>query len=194
MAGVGKKDVIFLAAGVLAGIGIVSLVILRIGLPTLGAEGVVSGRSIDSAPEIGSVAPDFELVNLAGNQVRLSEIKGKSVLLNFWATWCLPCRSEMPVLNDRYLRNKKHLEVLAINFDEPQEIVQAFVSELGISFPVLLDPGGVVQDLYRVRGYPTSYLIDQDGIIRFQHIGLLTERQLDKYLTEVGIEQVGSEQ
>jgi peroxiredoxin len=182
----GRKDVFVLAAGLLAGIGIGSLVFLRIGTPFLSYDGSISGRSIETAPVIGSTAPDFELNDLTGSQVRLSERKGKVVLLNFWATWCLPCRSEMPVLNARYLKEKEHFEVLAINFDEPQEIVQNFINDLELSFPVLLDPGGRVQDLYRVRGYPTSYLIDQTGIVRIQHIGLLTESQLDKYLGKVG--------
>jgi hypothetical protein len=79
--------------------------------------------------------------------------------------------------------------VLAINFDEPKEIVQEFASDLGLSLNVLLDPGGVVQGLYGVRGYPTSFLVDRTGIVRIHHIGLLTEGQLDKYLNEVGLEQ-----
>jgi len=160
-----------------------------IGTSIIGPDRLVPGRSLENVPAIGLPAPDFELNDVNGNKVRLSDLGGKVVLLNFWATWCLPCRSEMPVLDAFYLRERERFVVMAINFDEPQEIVQDFISELELSFPVLLDPGGTVQDLYRVRGYPTSYLIDQSGIVQIQHIGLLTEGQLDKYLDKVGLGQ-----
>jgi peroxiredoxin len=94
----------------------------------------------------------------------------------------------MPTFQDRFEQHQGQLEVVAINFDEPQDDVAVFVDELGLAFDVLLDPGADVQELYRVRGYPTTYLLDADGILRIQHIGVMTESQLDDYLAEVGLE------
>ena len=93
----------------------------------------------------------------------------------------------MPAIQDRYYKYGSELALLAVNFDEPPEDVQAFVDELGLTFPVLLDPGGEVQDLYRVRGYPTTYLVDPDGVVQVAHIGFMTEGQIDRYLEQVGV-------
>ncbi len=110
------------------------------------------------------------------------------MLINFWATWCGPCRIEMPALQARYdaLRDEG-FTVLAVDFDEPEDDVRAFRDELDLSFPMLLDPGARVQELYRVRGYPSSFFVDREGVIRVVHIGLMTEGQIDDYLAQVGI-------
>lgn len=139
------------------------------------------------APEIGAQAPDFALRDLEGNEVRLSDYRGKTVLLTFWATWCGPCRLEMPIFEDRYQELKDDgFTVLGLNYDEPVEDVSAFRDELGLSFPLLLDPGGSVQRLYRIRGYPSSIFVDDQGVVRIVHIGLITEGQLRDYLIELG--------
>ncbi len=139
------------------------------------------------APEIGAQAPDFALRDLRGNEVRLSEYRGRTVLLTFWATWCGPCRLEMPAFEDRYQELKgDNFIVLGVNYDEPVEDVRAFGDELGLSFPLLLDPGGSVQRLYRIRGYPSSIFVDPQGVVRIVHLGLITEGQLRDYLVELG--------
>lgn len=138
------------------------------------------------APTVGSLAPDFELTDAQGNPVRLSDHRGQPVLLNFWATWCGPCRLEMPAIQERYEAHE--LTVFAINFDESADQVRQFGEELGLTFPLLLDPGGVIQQLYRVRGYPTSMFLDEEGIVQALHIGIMTESQLDGYLMDVGLE------
>jgi peroxiredoxin len=183
------KDVLVLFAGVLVGVGLGVLVFYGIanGKRLFGAQEIAAGKSLSASPAIGSAAPDFELLNLAGEQIRLSEMRGTAVLINFWATWCGPCRLEMPAIQERYERYYPELAVLAVNFDEPVDEVQKFVDELGLTFEVLLDPGATVQDLYRVRGYPTTYLVDEGGIVRVYHIGLMTEGQLDRYLAQVGV-------
>lgn len=137
------------------------------------------------APEVGAQAPDFALQTLEGATVRLSDLRGQVVLLNFWATWCGPCRGELLTLQDRY--NHGGFEILAINFDEPTAQIRPFVTNLGLSFPVLLDPGGATQELYRVRGYPTSFLVDSDGIIRFSHIGEMSTEIINNYLAQLGV-------
>jgi peroxiredoxin len=140
------------------------------------------------APVTGAPAPDFTLEDLDGNPVRLADLEGQVVLLNFWATWCGPCRLEMPALQARYDALKAQgFTVLAVNMDEPRDDAALFAQDLGLSFPVLLDPGASVNDLYRVRGYPTTYIVDREGLISRQHVGILSEGQLDDYLSQVGL-------
>ncbi len=162
----------------------------------------VPGRSVEPAAEaelqpapvnepgllLGSLAPDFELVRAGGGSLRLADLRGQVVLLNFWATWCLPCRSEMPLLQQTYDRlGGQGFVAIGVDFDEPAEIVIAFAEELGIDFPLLLDPGGQVQRLYRVIGYPTSVILDREGRISAYHIGILAKSQLDDYLKQAGL-------
>ena len=184
-----RKDVLVLFAGLLVGIGLGVLVFYGIanGKRLFGAQEIAAGKSLSASPAIGSPAPDFELTNLTGDHIRLSELRGTVVLINFWATWCGPCRLEMPAIQERYERYRPELAVLAVDFDEPADEVKKFVEELGLTFEVLLDPGAKVQDLYRVRGYPTTYLVDAEGSVQVSHIGLMTEDQLDSYLTQVGV-------
>lgn len=139
------------------------------------------------APEKGQPAPDFTLENLDGEPMALEDLRGKVVLLNFWATWCGPCRVEMPALESRHQQYPEQLAVVGIDFDEPKENVAAFMEEFGLTFPILLDPGAVVQDAYRIRGYPTSVFLDQDGTVQIVHIGIMAEDQLDDYLQELGV-------
>lgn len=147
-----------------------------------------SSGTLETAPVRESLAPDFILFNTLGEEVQLSSFNGQAVLINFWATWCGPCRIEMPALQDRYERYQDDgLVVLAIDFDESEEVVAAFGEELGLTFELLLDPGGDIQSLYRIIGYPTSYFVDPLGIVKVKHIGIMTENQLDDYLAQIGI-------
>ena len=137
--------------------------------------------------ETGGPAPDFDLKAADGTPVGLKDYRGDVVLLNFWATWCAPCRTEMPLLESAFesFRDQGFV-VLGIDFDESAELVAAFGEELGLSFPLLLDPGGKIQHLYKVRGYPTTVVLDREGRIQAYHIGVLTQSQLDGYLERVG--------
>jgi peroxiredoxin len=112
-------------------------------------------------------APEFALADLAGNRVRLSDHRGNVVLLNFWATWCPPCRAEMPSMEKLYqVYRDRGLVILAISGDRTnRSTVETFVQELGVTFPILLDPAGEVFAQYGVRGLPTSYLLDRRGRI-----------------------------
>ncbi|MCH7588839.1 MAG: redoxin domain-containing protein [Chloroflexi bacterium] len=142
----------------------------------------------DPSPEVNSPAPDFNLQSVAGETIRLSDLRGQPVLINFWATWCAPCRIEMPALQDRFeTYSEEGFAILAVDFDEPAEAVLAFGEEFGLTFDLLLDPGGKIQDLFRIRGYPTSFFLDEQGVIKVVHIGVMTEGQLDGYLAEVGL-------
>lgn len=186
-----RKDLLLVLAGLLVGAGLGIFLYFGLGLGRRDSAGLQqpSGRALVASPVIGAPAPNFELNNLAGDPVRLSDQQGKVVLINFWATWCGPCRLEMPAIEQRFRQLGPKFTVLAVNFAEPASLVQAFVDELGLTFAVLLDPDAAVQDLYRVRAYPTSFLVDEQGIIRVQHLGIMSEDQLDGYLEELGVTQ-----
>ncbi len=143
-----------------------------------------------AAPIIGAQAPDFTLMDVEGRAVQLSAQRGRAVVLNFWATWCEPCRLEMPLLQETYQeRGPDRMLVLGVNLDEPLETVAAFRDELDLTFPLLLDPDGEVQRLYRVFGYPTTFVIDSDGVVRAIEIGVLDELRLARALKAAGLER-----
>ena len=173
------------AGGLLLGLGI-GLALFATPLPSSSAA-VAATQEPVVAPIVDSLAPDFELETVDGDLVRLSDLRGEVVALNFWATWCAPCRLEMPDLQARADAYGDRLTVLGVNFDETAEEVDAFRQEVGVRFPLLLDPGGEVQRLYRVLGYPTTFFIDSEGVIRIQHLGLMSAEQIDQYLEELGL-------
>ncbi len=177
-----------LIAGIAAGIGIGFLIIgfLR-GDDSPSISDALNDAETSQTLSVDASAPNFELVSLSGDKVQLEDFQGQVVLLNFWATWCGPCRLEMPAFQERTETFADDLKVVAVNFDEPTDDVQAFVDELGLTFKVLLDPGAEIQRLYQVRGYPTSYFIDAEGVVRVLHIGVMTDSQLDDYLADLGI-------
>ena len=141
-------------------------------------------------PEIGNLAPDFQLNNLDGQRVSLSDFLGKPVLVNFWTSWCPPCRSEMPFIQDISTDKKwadEGLVVLAIDIGESPSTVREFVKNYGLTFPVLLDVARDVSLEYYVRGIPTTFLIDREGIIQDIRIGPFSsvteiERSLGKII------------
>ena len=183
-----RTEIIILAAGLLIGAGLAVLFYygLDLGGKDSGQSEVIEGVNLPVSASIGSAAPDFELQNLKDETFSLSEMRGKIVVLNFWATWCEPCKFEMPYFEKLHKAGRSDLEIWGVNFDEPPKQVENFIEEYDLSFTILLDPGGKVQDLFRVRGYPTTYVVDQDGVIRFHHIGLITEEQLDSYISQLG--------
>ncbi len=152
------------------------------------AEAQGSETALKREPVVGALAPGFTLTNLEGEQLSLDDFRGRPVLINLWATWCGPCRIEMPAIQSRFEKYQDDgFAVLAVNFDEQQAEVQAFRDEFGLTFQILLDPGAKVQNLYRNRSYPSSFFIDRSGVIQVQHIGVMTEGQLDENLKKIGL-------
>ena len=139
--------------------------------------------ALGSSVRVGAPAPDFTLFSLAGPPVSLHEQQGKVVLINFWATWCAPCREEMPALQAAYEKlADQGLVVLGVNWTQVDYLpdVEAFVEALGLTFPILLDSDGTVsEDLYQVLGLPTSVLIGRDGTVRAVRIGILDLQELE---------------
>ncbi|ASK64034.1 alkyl hydroperoxide reductase [Virgibacillus phasianinus] len=135
--------------------------------------------------ERGEIAPDFKLQTLNGETVQLSDYRGKRVLINFWATWCPPCRAEIPDLQKLY--ENKDVAILAVNMtgsEKSKGAVTEFAKKYGMTFPVLLDENADVTTTYQVRAYPTSYMIDSEGRIQFIALGAmnyeLMTQQLEK--------------
>ncbi len=117
-------------------------------------------------PQAKIEAPDFEVTTPDGAQLRLRDYRGKVVFLNFWATWCIPCRREMPAMEKLYREFRDQgFSIIALDLNEPAAAVRAFVKELGLTFPVGIDPGMVNFAVYGGRALPTSYLIGRDGMI-----------------------------
>ena len=125
--------------------------------------------------EIGKSAPDFELTKLDGTNVKLSDLKGKKVILNFWATWCGPCQQEMPDMEAFYKEHKENVEILAVNYTPSEKVgeekVSNFIKEKGITFPVLLDKNIDVTTAYKVITIPTSYFIDTKVSFKISLLG-----------------------
>ncbi|TET66561.1 MAG: TlpA family protein disulfide reductase [Dehalococcoidia bacterium] len=148
-------------------------------LASMLASGLVSAgcSSSTQGPEIGKLAPDFQLSNLDGQVVSLGDFRGKPVLLNFWASWCGPCRYEMPFLQEIYQAwSGKGLVVLTVNLQENPSRVKEFVEEFGLSFPVLLATSQEVPLAYNIRGIPATFFIDKNGIIQDIKIGAFSSR------------------
>ena len=134
--------------------------------------------------KVGAKAPDFELKTLTGETVKLSSLKGKKVMLNFWATWCPPCKAEMPEMEQFYKQAGKDVVVLAVNID-PQLDVKGFVDKNGITFPILLDVDDHVNETYQILSIPTTYFINSKGIIQNKYTGALNLDSMKQYTSKL---------
>jgi peroxiredoxin len=120
----------------------------------------------------GGITPPLRLVDTTGRTHRLSEYRGKVVLINFWATWCAPCREEMPSIERlRRAMKAKRFAVLAVNLAEPQARVRQFLQRVPLGFPLLLDPDMAVAKAWNVRQLPASFVVGPDGRIRYSYVG-----------------------
>jgi peroxiredoxin len=158
--------------------------------PTLVAANDASGAYLldnspaESEPATGSYAPDFDLVTFDGEPVSLADYRGERVLVNFWASWCVPCRQEAPALQGAFEEHEDFV-TLGVNVLDRESDALAFAEEFGLSFPLPVDEGERVMQTYRVRALPSSFLVDSEGIIRFVHIGPLNEETIADYLSQI---------
>lgn len=171
-------------------IGLVSVAIVVI------AFGVVWMQSSKYEPlTVGKVAPDFELPDLEDKKVRLSDFRGKVVFLNFWATWCKPCREEMPSMEVLYKNFERDgLVVLAVSIDRvtTKKDIPPFVKSLNLAFPILVDSWGQTDKRYKLMGVPETYIIDQQGVLREKIIGPRDWTVLDNLRVITGLLKGGS--
>ena len=158
-------------------------------VPPFNLKKITAPPLLQVGPLVGKIAPDFSLQTIDGQLVTLSALKGKAVLINLWATWCQPCRLEMPTIQAAYEKNKdRGLVVLAINFTAQDNLkdVSAFVEELKLTFPILLDPtGDVSANLYAMHSLPMSFFIDSKGVIRNIQFGAMDPAKIESYLAEI---------
>lgn len=134
--------------------------------------------------QVGQKAPDFKLQTLDGKEIALSDFKGKKVMINFWATWCPPCKAETPEMVKYYNEKakKENFEILSVNAmstESKSENVGKFIEEYKMSFPVVIDPRGEIIKQYEVLNFPTSFFINTKGVIQ-EKLNLVDETQLDR--------------
>lgn len=133
----------------------------------------------------GRSAPDFVLKSLGGDNLRLSEYRGEVVMLNFWASWCGPCRQGMSVLDEMYERyHKVGFELLGVNIDRDPTRAAEMVRALGVTFPVLYDERKQVTRLYQVEDMPVTMLIDRNGVVRYVNYGFQPSSE-EKYVNQI---------
>ena len=153
------------------------IIILTLGFAWILVSADSSGTStagLIPAPQKGFLAPDFELQSTTGETIKLSDLRGQAVLINLWATWCPPCRAEMPAIEKVYKEYKDDgLVVLAVNmtYQDAQSDIAPFVGEYELTFPILLDRSGSVGTAYQLRSLPSSFFVDRNGIINEVVIG-----------------------
>ena len=146
---------------------------------------VLAATSVASSGLAGQPAPDFVLKSSSGDNLRLSEYRGDVVMINFWATWCGPCRQEMPLLDDLYSRYQRvGFSLLGVNIDDDSRRAMQMIEDLGVSFPVLFDESKQVSKLYQVEAMPVTILVDREGTVRHVHHGYKPGYE-DNYLTEI---------
>jgi peroxiredoxin len=139
---------------------------------------------ISGPARTGQPMPDFSLTDLDGNPVQISDFQGQPLLINAWATWCPPCRAEMPDLHAYYLNHREEgFVMLAVNAGETQSPVEEFIADMGFTFPVLLDPGKAALTQLGIHSFPTSIIVNRDGVIDQIHTGMLTAAMLDEKVT-----------
>ena len=144
---------------------------------------------IGPATTVGSVAPDFSLADLDGNAIHLSELRGRPVIVNFWASWCGPCVEEFPLLREAAARHAgEGLAVVGIVYDDRSEAARDFMARHGATWPAAMDPGGRVAQAYGILGPPETFFIGRDGTIVARQIGQFSSESLDAKVAAI-IEQ-----
>jgi len=147
------------------------------------ADAVPANRS--PQPAVGYPAPDFELTTLSGEPFLLSELQGAPVVLNFWATWCGPCRRELPSLQAAHEHYGEHVAIVGVDQAEAPATVQLYVDQLDLTFQIPMDNDQVAANLYNVMGLPTTFFIDPDGVIRRVWSGEMNSITLAEGIEEI---------
>lgn len=170
---------------VLAGLGLMILAVVGFYTFTDQADGQGENNEFTFPPvTVNQPAPDLTLRDLDGNLVSLSDYRGEVILLNNWATWCPPCKEEMPEFNQYYNSYKDQgFQVIAVEAGDPEQQVRAFVEENGIDFIILLDPENLSLKTYQNQSLPNSFVIDREGNLRLAWTGAINLATLEQYVT-----------
>jgi peroxiredoxin len=151
--------------------------------PRAAARGTGVSRLFDQVLAAGDEAPGFKLQALGGGTLSLGDLRGRTILVNFWATWCTWCKYELPALQAVYEKYQDAgLVVVGVDVEEPQGLVEAYVQRYGLSFPVVLDEEGRTAEAYRVRGLPMTYFVNRKGVIVHVKRGAMREDELELYV------------
>ncbi|MEI5906841.1 thiol-disulfide oxidoreductase ResA [Bacillus spongiae] len=152
--------------------------------------GNLVGKDSKQVVQVNDKAPDFILPKLNGEELKLSEFRGKAVLLNFWGSWCAPCKKEMPVIQDAYDQYKdQNVEVITINVNESELTVKNFFEKNNLSLPVVMDKDSEVYDAYGIYVLPTSFFLHPDGTVNRVYKGEITRENMSKWMNEILPEQ-----
>jgi len=147
--------------------------------------GMIAASSLAASDLAGQSAPDFALKSSTGENLRLSEYRGDVVMINFWATWCGPCRQEMPLLDELFNRYERvGFNLLGVNIDDDSRRAMQMIDDLGVNFPVLFDASKAVSKLYQVEAMPVTVIVDREGTVRYVHHGYKPGYE-EHYLTEI---------
>jgi cytochrome c biogenesis protein CcmG, thiol:disulfide interchange protein DsbE len=177
--GVRLLALVFLGSGLIL-LGVAAFMVITFSASTISTGSIALGVPV----QMEFPAPDFHMTDLHGQSVSLADTRGQVVLINNWATWCPPCREEMPALEAFYQKYQdRGFVVIAIDAGEPAKDVQEFVERLGLTFPVWLDPDQEALKTFRNPALPSSYLVDREGTVRLAWSGLVTYQALEEYVT-----------
>ena len=152
----------------------------------LAAWGGAAMIRLDAGGRIGTVAPDFALVDLDGDPVRLADLRGRPVIVNFWASWCAPCVEEFPLLREAAETHAADgLALVGIVYQDRSEAARDFMARFGAEWPAVMDPGGAVAARYGIYGPPETFFIDRSGVITARQIGGLSASDLERKLAVI---------
>ena len=168
------------------GLGVGGLVLIGAGVYEGWFAGSAKPLEIDTTPLIGHPAPSFALPGLDGRSLSLASLRGKPVLLNFWATWCVPCKSELPALQRFADEQKDRWTVLGVDELETRDAVASFARSLHVTYPLVTDADGAVGQRFRIGGLPSTFAIDAQGIVRVVHLGPLAAGDLQQVMKQIG--------
>jgi peroxiredoxin len=145
--------------------------------------------NLTEAPLAGYLAPDFTLQTIQGESVTLSDLRGQPVIVNFWATWCPPCRAEMPDFQSVHQDYNGRVTLLGVNQGETAPVITTFAAEVGITYPMLVDADSAVNQTYGIRALPTTIFVDADGVVREVYSGILNKAILESRVENLLKEQ-----
>jgi thiol-disulfide isomerase/thioredoxin len=184
------KVVIGLWVGVFLGVAIIAVLVYTGVIPLFGAGSANPAAVPEEAPlarlESGIMAPTASMADLEGNPVTLADYRGKVLVVNFWATWCGPCVREMPMFQE-YQDRYPQMVVLGVDQEESPETVKEFLTQLQLTYTILLDQKADMGRALQITFLPTTIFVDEKGEIRFRHYGIMNAEQMDYYLKTLGV-------